>query len=213
MELGEIMRRIRLGDREALKELIARCGGGVYQRALSQTGDKALAKEITQKTFAELVTTLQNSSDSEGWQLWLDTLASRNMESCARLRSDVSYVKSELERELYEPAGAGGQAPAMRQPYAPRESYRGMPSDRPAAVRRTPPQQTRPQAQPHRPQQRAQEPERARSGFGYGFGVFVLVALCLILLWAAAGICMNMDFLPRIDLGYTWFNTQIFPFF
>lgn len=208
MELSEIMRRIRLGDREALKELIARYGGGVYKRALAKTGDKALAKEITQKTFAELVTMLQKSGDDEGWQLWLDTLAGRNIDTLARMKSDVSYVKNELERELYEPERP---APAVQQPYAPRETYRAPSYERPAPRR-----QARPAPAQRRPQPARDdlwEPEKRRGGFGYGLGVLILILLCLLLLWAAAGICMNMGFLPRCDLGFSWFNANVFPFF
>ncbi|MDO4571751.1 MAG: hypothetical protein Q4C13_00155 [Clostridia bacterium] len=213
MELNEIMRRIRLGDREALKSLIARYGGGVYQRALSKTGDRALAKEITQKTFAQLVLSLQQSEDSDGWQLWLDTLASKHIDALARAKSDMSYVRAELENELFEPA----PAPAMRQPYAPeprparRQPY--------APERRSAPAGSPPRRHPDpRPQPRSAggeefEPEKRRGGAGYGFGIFCLVLLCLGLFWMALGICMNMGFLPARDLGYAWFNTHIFPMF
>lgn len=236
MELSELMHRVRYGDRDALKDLIARYGGQVYKRALAKTGDKALAKEVTQKTFAELVSTLQKNSDDEGWQLWLDTLAARNIDTCGRIKSDVSYVERELERELYQeaapPAAAHWQAmPARPQPYAPRDNARqaqgayarpntpARPPSAPPPPRYVPerPPSYAPQQPPRRrpPENAAPEPsfEKPRSRFGYGLGVFVLIVLCLVLLWIAAGICMNMGFLPKIDLGYSWFNEKIFTFF
>ena len=240
MELSELMHRVRYGDRDALKELIARYGGQVYKRALAKTGDKTLAKEVTQKTFAELVSTLQKNSDDEGWQLWLDTLAARNIDTCGRIKSDVSYVEKELERELYQEgqphaAGQWQHAPARPQPYAPRDNARQVQGayGRPAAPARpqpAAPQQTRyaagqhapraPQPLPRRrpPESAAYPPpaqlvERPRNSFAYGLGVFVLIILCLALLWIAAGICMNMGFLPKLDWGYSWFNEKIFTFF
>lgn len=235
MELSELMHRVRYGDRDALKELIARYGGQVYKRALAKTGDKTLAKEITQKTFAELVSTLQKNPDDEGWQLWLDTLAARNIDTCGRIKSDVSYVEKELERELYEesrlPAAEQRQPlPARQQPYAPRENPRqaqgayGRPSvpSRPQQARYASGQRYAGQPQPRpRPQGSAAyagaapEPPtvKPRNRFGYGLGVFVLIVLCLLLVWVAAGLCMNMGFLPKMDWGYRWFNEAIFPFF
>ncbi len=37
--------------------------------------------------------------------------------------------------------------------------------------------------------------------------------LILVLLWALAGLLMETGTLPAVDLGYSWFNAHIYPFF
>ena len=243
MELEQIMQRIRAGDRDALRSLIARCGGDVYQRALSETGDKARAKELTQKIFAQLVTTLQEKDDESGWQLWLDSLTARNLEADARMRSDLSYAADELERTLpaqgteayeerarrqsrraYENERAGAEAYAEP---ARGQSRRAYENERAGAEAYAGPARTQSRRAYKNEQARAQHPPRegARTtsgadfeperghGAGYGFGVFVLVLLCCVLVWVAAGVLMAMDFIPVIDLGYSWFNAHAFKLF
>lgn len=241
MELSELMRRVCLGDREALQTLIARHGGQIYQRALAKTGDKALAKEVTQKIFSELVTTLQSNADDSGWQLWLDALAARNIEACGHLKSGAFSAKNETERAPYAetPPAKTAQtqprpvAPVTRQPYAPRpaeapaarQPYAPRPDGQAGYARPAPryvgaqPRPPRPDRQPrsaaapsHEAAVSLYEPRR-RNGFGYGLGVLVLCLLCLGLIWVAVGICMNMSFIPKYDLGYTWFDRHMFQFF
>ena len=40
-----------------------------------------------------------------------------------------------------------------------------------------------------------------------------LIVLVIILLWGVAGIGMQSGMIPRIDLGYTWFDRNVFPLF
>ena len=43
---------------------------------------------------------------------------------------------------------------------------------------------------------------------------FVLLAVLLVVFaWLLAGILMDLSVLPFCDLGYSWFNANIFPFF
>ena len=41
----------------------------------------------------------------------------------------------------------------------------------------------------------------------------LIVLLSALLLWIVAGILMDFQVLPFVDLGYTWFNQNIFPLF
>ena len=132
MELATLVQRIRLGDREALKALIAEYGAGVYRKAYQKTQDKELAREATRKTFAQLVTTLQEQTDMDGWELWLNALAKRNIETYSFVKSDMAYLQIELENGLFaatdKPAleGAGPAAMAtfwQEGPFAAQSQY------------------------------------------------------------------------------------------
>ncbi len=54
------------------------------------------------------------------------------------------------------------------------------------------------------------------SALGRFFSVMLLIlfsVLILVLLWALAGLLMETGTLPAVDLGYSWFNAHIYPFF
>ncbi len=45
------------------------------------------------------------------------------------------------------------------------------------------------------------------------FLIFLLILLSLLFLWAIVGILMDMGWIPAYDLGYSWFNENVFPLF
>ena len=51
------------------------------------------------------------------------------------------------------------------------------------------------------------------SSFGWGLLVLVLVLIVMALLWAIWGIAQNIFPIPQLDLGYQWFNTNVYPLF
>ncbi len=257
MELSELVQRIRRGDREALRGLIAQYGAGVYRKAYQKTQDKDLAREATRRTFAQLVTTLQEQTDMDGWELWLNALAKRNIEACSNLRSDMAYMEGELNRELFAEqaprarlvAGDPDPAPAQAQesiaafwqegPFSAQEQAVARRAAQEQAVARRaaqeqavarraaqeqaakrpstaePPPRTTARRKPPRQRNSADrlfddKPSAGRSGAA---AVVLLVTLCIILAWMAAGISMSLGLIPKIDLGYNWFNTHIARFF
>ena len=50
-------------------------------------------------------------------------------------------------------------------------------------------------------------------------GIFFSIALCLLLLcifgaiWVIIGLLMDLGIMPEVDLGYSWFSANIFPWF
>ena len=47
----------------------------------------------------------------------------------------------------------------------------------------------------------------------YTLNVLLLLAGIVIALWAMAGLLMNLNILPELDLGYSWFNANIANWF
>lgn len=46
-----------------------------------------------------------------------------------------------------------------------------------------------------------------------GLFVFLLIIVCLAMTWFVAGLMMRLGILPAIDLGYIWFNENIYLLF
>ncbi|MBR5558936.1 MAG: hypothetical protein IKU72_01670 [Oscillospiraceae bacterium] len=51
------------------------------------------------------------------------------------------------------------------------------------------------------------------SNFGWTLLVFVLFIVVLALLWAIWGVAQTIFPIPQLDLGYQWFNANVYPLF
>ena len=212
MQLEELVRRIRQGDKGAIKELVATYGNAVFQRALERTNDRELAREAARQTFGQFVAIVQQQPTEDGWSLWFGDLIERNISSYAQIGVDMGYIEHELEHELYEetpsiPAHSSqsGRPTASARPvYSPAET--SPQSDVPYSKKKD-----RSDARAFRDEVFAEEPrERKR---GQGFTIVALIVVCLLLLWVVTGVAMTMKWIPYYELGYSWFNTTIFRLF
>ena len=100
MQLADLVRRIRRGEKEAVKELVATYGSGVYQRAYERTKDKELAREAARQTFGQFVAIVQQQPEDDGWSLWFGDLIERNIATYAQISTDMPTIESELDQEL-----------------------------------------------------------------------------------------------------------------
>ncbi len=57
-----------------------------------------------------------------------------------------------------------------------------------------------------------QKPRKAHRGLTV-FLVILLVLLVLLTVWFGAGVLMMYDVIPKLDLGYSWFNQNLFNLF
>ena len=212
MQLEELVRRIRQGDKGAIKELVATYGNAVFQRALERTNDRELAREAARQTFGQFVAIVQQQPTEDGWSLWFGDLIERNIASYAQIGVDMGYIEHELEHELYEeipslptqPQKNDRQAASVRPAYSPAET--SPKSEVPYSKKKE-----RSDVRTLRDEVFAEEPrERKR---GQGFTVVALIVVCLLLLWVVTGVAMTMKWIPFYDLGYSWFNSTIFRLF
>ena len=261
MQLSELVRRIRSGEKEAVKELVATYGSAVYQRAFERTNDKELAREAARQTFGQFVAIVQQQPQDDGWTLWFGDLIERNISTYAQISTDMRTIESELDHELVQTAPAYTASPA----YAAAPAYTApAPAAQPAAkepesfIWRAPepeaprkPEQTQlnwrdveePQP-PRTPEKgrrndkkrkqddRGREPEprvhkdsirdeifdepyrkKAKGGAGHGFSIVLLILVSLLLLWVVVGVAMTLQWIPTYDLGFNWFNQNVFKLF
>ena len=130
MQLSELVRRIRSGEKEAVKELVATYGSAVYQRAFERTNDKELAREAARQTFGQFVAIVQQQPQDDGWTLWFGDLIERNISTYAQISTDMRTIESELDNELVQTAPAYTASPA----YAAAPAYTApAPAAQPAA--------------------------------------------------------------------------------
>ncbi len=200
MDLENLARRIRTGDSDALRELIVQYGGRIYDKAYDVTRDAELSRQVTRRTFSEAVLLLQQDTAYSGWELWLDTLADKNLKTYCLIRNDIDRIEKQLDEDLFFGTSAHTPPPEPQMP--PRPSKVVPPVQERAAS------QSSPAANPSYPVEAA---PRAKS-LGW-FGILCLVLFSLLIVWVWTGIAMRLAWIPRFNFGYEWFNQHIFPLF
>ena len=149
MQLSELVRRIRSGEKEAVKELVATYGSAVYQRAFERTNDKELAREAARQTFGQFVAIVQQQPQDDGWTLWFGDLIERNISTYAQISTDMRTIESELDHELVQTTPAYSAAPAY--PTAPAPAAQPAAKEPESFIWRAPEPEA-PQRKPEQPQ-------------------------------------------------------------
>ena len=212
MQLEELVRRIRRGDKEAVKELVSAYGNSVYQRAYERTRDKELAREAARQTFGQFVAIVQQQPEDDGWSLWFGDLIERNIATYTQISTDMRTIESELDSEILSPVSAKPipSAPARSDFAAPPAPDSD--SARPSETRTRGKGAVETNVREEIFDEPYQKKEKRRSG-GHAFSVILLILVSLVLLWVVAGVAMTMRWIPAFDLGYSWFNMHVFKLF
>ncbi len=205
MDKAALLRRIKSTDtdEEAFRRLFNQYSEPVYKMLLEQCKDRQLAREALKSTFLRVQQTLKSEDEIDSTYLWLSALAKAQLEKHQIEKSDRAAVLASLleaplvkaqAEEAAEPKAKQWQEPEAIQPPASADLN-------PASV------------QAIRLLAKEQPLPKKRSRAGRVFVLTLLGVLILCVLWVIAGLLMDIQVLPEIDLGYTWFNTQVFSLF
>lgn len=192
MEPQKLIKKI--DDRDAVSILIGRYGNKIYARLYDRLHDKQLADEAFRKTvfsFLETVKRLESDDLTEALFSCIAENVCRDVEESAepaQERCDLVQESADLVQERVRPQ----ETPAPVISEAASESVE--------AVEDT----------------EAVEDAEDEPSVGHRWEIAVLlflIVLVIILLWGVAGLGMQSGVIPRIDLGYTWFDRNVFPLF
>ncbi len=208
MITNELQERIRRGERAAFETLYKEHAKTVYASAWSALNDRQAALAVVKQTFLTLRDELTQSDADVDIDQRIQALSNREID----LQQAFLGVFSEGTPAAEANAAPAAQAPSAPQPRAPQSAP-------PAAVQASSPLervQERMAAdgapvhdkRTRRPR-RADAPPRESNGVVTAL-IFVFLALFI---WIAVGILMDLGILTRIDLGFAWFNDNIFPLF
>lgn len=131
----ELLRRMRLGDEEALEALYARYGGLIYTLALRIVGDPELAREVLQDTFLRSWDGRATYDPARGRVAWWLIGIARNR-AIDLLRSRPHQAR--LRERAIEPSAAAaadaGANDAVDLRRAVMEALAGLPAGQRAAI-------------------------------------------------------------------------------
>lgn len=210
MITNDLQKRILNGDREAFRSVYAKYGRDVYLTALHELGSEEAARAVVKQTFLSLHHELMRANEDIDLHVRIHELAENELLLLQILKSGggddaVSAVSAHS-------AGSGRAQPlvAPEQESADGAAEKSIPADLPPLERTH--AYMRADGEDTAPAQ-AREPKSGSARRGQGFSVFLLIVFLLLLLWTLAGVLMGLGFVPKVDLGYEWFNHTVFPLF
>ncbi len=208
MITNSLLKRINSGDREAFKAVYDEYGRGMYLTALKTLNSEAAARSVVKQAFLNLHRELLNAADDIDIPVRIRELMDHEILLMKIVGAHGSLDSATLDNEAFTSAKPAPEA----------SSARGAFEDEGSAVANELPLLERARAYmeadgalpPEAVSKKAPVRPKRRSGW---FGKLLLFLLLFILLWALAGVLMDVKVLPAYDLGYRWFNQTVYPLF
>ena len=191
MEEKDLLQKVQKGDEAAFRALFHTYAEPAYQLLLQKCGDKALARTLLKRVFEDVYRSLKEREDADPTALWINALAEKQVDAHLFYQKETDAVWQMLAPH---PALPQTTQPAPREAPLPPEPAPVQPVSAAAATAH------------------AVGPARKRRG-GRAALLCILVAMTACVLWVMAGLLMDVQALPHVDLGYDWFNTAVFHLF
>lgn len=198
MDAQEILSRIKQQDRETFRRLVTEYGKGLYLKLYAASGDSDAARQATKAAFTELYLALNSQQSPDVIESLLYSIGERKQREI--LQENTMKLASECLAQVVELPVCGQTRELKAETAKPVKCIRSEETvceDAPSSEGMT--QGDIPAVVQN------EKPE----GTGSALGQVLFALLVIAGLWAIAGALMGDGFLPKYDLGYSWFNINI----
>lgn len=185
MAQADLLQKIQKGDQEAFRALFNAYAEPTYHILFKKCGNKATARMLLKRVFLEVQATLKLQEDVDPTALWLNALADLQAETHLFYRSEVEAVWQSMTKVQQAEPPQVPTRPGHEQEHPDLRVLPREPFTQPVQAKRK----------------------------GSAALLILLLAMTAFVLWGAAGLLMEAQLLPRIDLGYDWFNATVFNVF
>lgn len=228
----ELQQRIHDGQREAFREIYGAYSRQVYALAQTALGSAEGARAVVRQVFLTLYRELMHTNSDIDLPARLSALTNEEIRISRIAAGDLSPDALQAQCTVSAAPGvstddvmlrirarmAGGpqaetaQAAQAMEPAGNSSAGEGEPKHAEAAP---PPAPADPPAQKQQPAPPLTSRPAKKAALPAG-GIVALVIAALLLLffvWLLVGILMELWIIPFFDLGYRWFNENVFSFF
>lgn len=183
MEPQKLIKKI--DDRDAVSILIGRYGNQIYARLYGRLHDKQLADEAFRKTVFSFLETVKRLENDDLTEALFSCIADK---VCMDMEKSADMAQKPTDLVQEKVCSQETAVPAISEAVSESVEVEEGAEEEP----KTPP----------------------KSGHGLEIAVLLfLIVLVIVLLWVVAGLGMQSGMIPKIDLGYTWFDRNVFPLF
>lgn len=207
MDNNELLTRIKEKDKDAFLQFMQSHGEKLYYRLLSRLGDRDLADKAFRDALISFYKTLIAEDSGDPVEALLFGYADRACEEI--LEGSLETVISDTMADAAELTDVSAEEGAS----APVETPTSLAGPQPEENVPSPAPEQAPDVH-EQPEEEEVDNEPAVGGNGlFGLGIGVLSLGIIVTVWVILGLLMDMQILPEIDLGYSWFNANIAPWF
>ena len=218
---SELQQRAHAGDREAFREIYETYSREVYALAQRRFNDAEKSRGIVRQVFLSLYRELLHEDEDIDIPARVSAIVDEEIRIRRIADGDLSEDTLKAQCALAEePDTSGTMERIRRRMDAEQERDAGEAGSEEPAVQPAVPTETMQGTVPQARAKDAAQPEllqtpkkKKRASTGGTIAAIVAAVLFLVFLWLLAGILMDLDVIPRFDLGYRWFNEHIFDFF
>lgn len=219
--MESVVKKIQRNDKQGLLELFSEKGDYVYKNVIDRLYKKEAAQLITKQVISELYKIIHDNKNLYFSETTLNLLFIKRIEYyCGKYTgllktyyepfADGSEKESEEEKDPVKisqglPLTPKEETVEEKKPMATSEGEPFVQKDAFLGEKKSAPiVHALPSKLP------GQEKQKKHT-FHWGF--FLLIVFFFFLLWAIAGMLMNMGIIPSFNLGYSWFNRTFFTLF
>ena len=224
MDSNELLNRIKEKDREAFLQLMQTYGKKLYSRLLSQLGDKTMTDAAFKETMVGFYNTLTGIDSEDAVEALLFGYADQTRQqmfdsSLDRVIDDTLSETTGAEKPKIAPPAAVDKAadkPAEKAVDKAAEKAVEISHDTVDSIDAVEPGM--PEIYGETEESEAAEgcissEEKRHGGFIFWLCLTLLSLGIIAALWVMAGLMMDMNIIPKLDLGYTWFSANVAPWF
>jgi len=236
MDLKELMQRVAQGDKEAFAEIYNAYSHQVYEQAYQVFSDQESARLVVKRTFRRVYLTLSKGPYRRNFTAWLQRLADDEIDELLDLQEQLNPPVEEAPAPVQQETFHAPEQEAVDVLPPEQEEEEEAEPVIAASVSEQSHHYSRQEAR--RIEQRAArmlshedyekyedddedeledeydyEDEDEEEYRSYTVPIVIGFVVLLVMLWAAAGLMMRNQMIPPVDLGYSWFNTHLFPLF
>ena len=172
------------GKMRVLKKIFDKYGSRIYRRVLNETQDRELAKAVTIHVFSDFYDRMrQQEGAADSFEMLLNELADTRMRAVRYSEEDMAEMLSILDSNTSDESECD-------------DTCGEKPSVTSVQV-----------SDPHVVSGRSEKKKKRLSGGA----IAAIVIVCVAAAWVILGLAADTDSLP--DLGYKWFNANVFNIF
>ena len=199
-----LLDRIKDKDSEAFNDLMKVYGKRVYVRLLNQLGDRELADKAFKKTMLEFYESISKSEADDPIEALLYDRAN------AVQKEMIDSSLDTLIRETAEEA----QEEAEEEHIAVAEKFDAAFPAQPEVNEAAPAaEETEEKTESSEAEAEAELPEEEIKKNPHIISTLIIILLLAAVIWVAVGGLMTAGYIPKYDLGYQWFNNNIYSLF
>ena len=212
---NEEYNRMINGNTEEFCRFYEKYAPPIYRKILATANNTEEARAILKEVFSDCCLRMRAAGENaDPITLLLDAICDRKLDPIRPDSPEEAESTPEESSEDDEEYAKTEKTPEeILMDAEPTPEVPDVPSDEISAASSDPsPTRVFEEPAPATETKQPRKPKKRRTALWVLLSIFLFL-IFLVLVWGIIGVLGASEIIPKIDLGYTWFNSHIYPFF